>query len=743
MPLCLTGRLVRKQSFGGWAIGVFRTDQGEHKVVGAAIASLEGDREYELTGEVKRHPKYGEQLEVSIAVPHIKASRDALRKHLERNFKGVGPKTAEQIVAWHQENSTLEELRQTLVYRPWELQSFETAGTRRGIQFKHQATTAYSYLYTQIATRHCAAGVPDAVMRRLAKWLVELVGEDCPDPIGEGLARFCSDPYAAILSVWGYGFAHADAIGSELGIAKGAPCRIAALVHHTLKSATEGEGHTFLPFDVLSHRVHRIDPRVDVQIAMNYMPQRGWPIVVDDKRRCYPGRLWETEVAVAQMVAAMLQPAQPIRAFANEELLLDELRKAQGRVKAGFELDESQRKAVIGLLFARVRLHTLIGGPGCGKTSMLEVFAQLAIGKIKFCAPTGKAAKVLHARVSRYGFGATTIHQLLEPCSMGFERNAERPVEADIVVVDEAGMVDLMLICHLLLALPPSAHLVMVGDVDQLESVGEGDVLADVLKMPADHHALSVTHRNRGAILALVQELRSGRFVSPGADFGGDVLHLPLEEADPASFSLVADTYLDTVKRVGVQNTGLLVPMRKGRRDSPGWNTTYLNARLQDLLNPEGQAIKGTEFRLGDRVIVRRNMALTHGEGLTTVVNGDTGTVISQEVDDDGVPKACAVTLDDGRSIVLGVELLDLMTLAYATTVHAGQGSEYHTAIVLMNNGSPGFLHRRVLYTAVSRAREALIVFGKTQVLSAIARRPGPARYSALADKVFQELQAC
>ena len=744
MSICLTGRLVRKQSFGDWAIGVFRTEAGEqHKVVGATIASLEGDRDYELTGEMKQHPKYGEQLEVSIAVPHIKPNRNALLRHLERNFKGVGPKTAEQIVAWHEENATLEELRQKLVYRPWELQNFETAGSRRGIQFKHQAATTYSYLYTQLATRHCTTGVPDSVLRRVAKWLVEKVGEDASDPIGESLTRFCADPYEPMLEVWGYGFAHADAIGGELGIAKGAPCRLAALVYHTLKTATEGDGHTFLPLDVLSDRVHSIDPRVDVRIALNYVPQKGYPIVVDDKRRCYPDRLCATEGAVAEMLATLLLPSPPIRVDANEELLIGELRTAQAKVKTGFELDESQRKAVLGLLFAKKRLHTLTAGPGCGKTSIMEVFAQLALGKVKFCAPTGKAAKVLHARVARHGFNATTIHQLLEPSAMGFERNEDRPIEADIVVVDEGSMVDLMLLYHLLIALPPTAHLVLVGDKDQLPSVGAGNVLADVLKMPADHHTLNVTHRNQGAILALVQELREGRFASPGSDFAGDVLHLPMADDEPATFSLVEETYLDAIRRVGVQHTGLLVPMRKGRRDTPGWNTTYLNARLQSVLNPGGQPIRGTEFRVGDRVIFRRNMALPHGGVVKTVVNGDTGTVLSQDTNDEGMPRTCAIQLDDTRVITLPAELLDLVTLAYAMTVHAAQGSEYHTSIVLMNNGSPAFLHRRVLYTAASRAREALILFGQMPVLSAIAKRPGPARYSALAEKVLQEHHAC
>jgi exodeoxyribonuclease V alpha subunit len=216
-----------------------------------------------------------------------------------------------------------------------------------------------------------------------------------------------------------------------------------------------------------------------------------------------------------------------------------------------------------------------------------------------------------------------------------------------------------------------------------------------------------------------------------------------MADDEPTTFALVEDAYLDAIRRVGVQHTGLLVPMRKGRRDTPGWNTTYLNARLQSVLNPGGQPIRGTEFRVGDRVIVRRNMALPHGDGVTTVVNGDTGTVLSQDTNDEGMPRTCAIQLDDTRVITLPAELLDLVTLAYAMTVHAAQGSEYHTCIVLMNNGSPAFLHRRVLYTAASRAREALILFGQTPVLSAIAKRPGPTRYSALTEKVLQEHHAC
>lgn len=452
----------------------------------------------------------------------------------------------------------------------------------------------------------------------------------------------------------------------------------------------------------------------------------------------------DIEDRVAALIRPMIRPAPALRAFAGREAVLAELRRAEGRVREGFRLDESQRNAVIGLLSAQCRLHTLTAGPGCGKTSIMEVFAQLALGTVAFCAPTGKAARVLHARVHRHGFSATTIHQLLEPSPFGFQRNQDNPIDADIVVVDESSMVDLQLFLSLLLALRPTAHLVLVGDRDQLPSVGPGNVLANVLELPADHHTLTVTHRNAGAILALVQAVRQGQFVSPGAELTGDVLHFPVVNTDAGTFDLVETTYLDAVRRVGLQQTGLLVARRKGRPDTPGWNTTYLNARLQAIVNPHGPAIPGTPFRIGDRVIIHRNMVVPQPDDSTIpVVNGDTGQIAAVDRDQEHEErvKTFTLALDDGRRVVMSAELLDVVSLAYALTVHAAQGSEYRVAIVVITNGSPSFMHRKVLYTAVSRARESLVLFGENATLAAIARRRGGVRYSALVPKSLKSSQ--
>lgn len=737
MAIAIVGQLVRKSAHGEWAVGtLIAQDQVTHRIVGSVVFGMQEGIAYEVTGEPKKHPKYGDQLDVLAAIPHVEPSRKALLKHLERNFKGVGAKTAQHIVETFEEGEGLEALREILVKKPWKLQKFTTAGSSKAIQLKQLATSNESYLYGALATQFLGNGVSESAFRRLAQWLLKEV-EPADDPVSEALAKFHADPYKPIMAVWGYGFASADAIGTSLGIAHDAPCRTTAILYQTLKSASDGEGHTFLPRGIFEDRVGRVDHRIDFEAVLPELGRRGYPVTWDRKGRFYPDSMEHIEDHTAQMLAYLIAPAQALRAFASLEDLQGELRQAESTLPDGIKLDESQRAAVLGILKAGQRLHSLTGGPGCGKTSIMEVVCQMVIGEVAFCAPTGKAARELHARVAKHGYTATTGHQLLEPALGGFQRNQDNPLDADIVIVDETSMKDLVMIWHLLLALKPGAHLVVVGDCDQLASVAAGDVLANIMDMPADHHRLHVTHRNSGEILELIDAVRRGEFVPPKSPLDGPVIHIPLSEPDASTFEMVEGLYLDAVRRGGIENTALLVARRKGRRDTPGWNVTYLNARLQQALNPDGHAIKGTTFRVGDRVIIRKNMPIAQDDGgVVSVVNGDTGKITSADKTEDGKVCGCRLLLDDGRSIRYPVELFDMLNLAFALTVHSAQGSQYLTTIVVMTAGSANFINRRVLYTALSRARRQLVIFGETTLLKEIARKRGPKRFSALVEKV-------
>ena len=740
MSITLVGRLIRKQSFDDWAIGVFEESTGAtHKVVGALVETLSEADTYELEVKEEMHAKHGLRLLVTAAVPYIGLEKESLVTHLIRNFNGVGPKTAHQIVHWYDLNSSYAELRRILAHEPWRLHGFVTAGTKKGIEFVYSASTGYSYLYTHLATRFGATGVADPVIRRIARWLSTAVGADCVDPIGDALKLFAQDPFKPVLSIWGYTFDAADTMARAMGGRSNDPVRLAGMAYHALKTVTGNEGHTYIPRDILNHAVLGIDFSIDPREAIKYALQLKYPMTIDANGRCYSDKLMHVEDDVASMLAVLMARSYPLRGFANESELNTEISQAEHVAGWGHPLDASQKSAVIAMLHANCRIHTLTAGPGFGKTSTMEVFCQVAKVRVMFCAPTGKAAKVLHERVSKYGYSASTIHQMLEPIGPDeFRRNEDYPLETQMVVVDEAGMLGLTLVHALLLALPPGAHLVLMGDRDQLMSIDPGNFLLDVLSLPADHQTLEQTHRNSGAILQLVQQVRKGEFYPPPTDFDSDVLYLPLGMKDASAFDFVEDVYLDALGRFGSKGVVMLVPNRKGKKDVSGWNTTYLNHRFQKRLNPHGARIAGTDLLVNDRIIIRRNMEVLDeaGDTLVLVVNGDTGVVTRTITSQEGQLQRLVLTLDDGRCVSLTRESIDLVDMAYVMTVHSAQGSEYPCVIVAIANGPSSFLNRSVFYTGISRSKRELKLFGSAAQLQGVARRTVSPRFSALTQKV-------
>jgi exodeoxyribonuclease V alpha subunit len=371
---------------------------------------------------------------------------------------------------------------------------------------------------------------------------------------------------------------------------------------------------------------------------------------------------------------------------------------------------------------------------------MMEMLAHVAQDRdILFCAPTGKAAKVLSARVRRYGRTALTIHSLLGVKDDGYRHDPDNPLDADIVVVDESSMLDLALARALLDALPPDCHLILLGDTGQLSSVGPGDVLAGVLKLPGDHHRLHQGHRNDGGIRDLVQQCRRGDVDChdrPGVRFSRS-----LPAPDDIGLSRVVQAYLAAVRRCGLDRVALLMPRRKGDIHAPGWNTTFMNEALRREINHDGKRVPGTVLRLGDRIIIRKNLALDE-EGREQVVNGDTGTLLGCALDAAGTSVLhLELALDDGRAVRFPGGALESLALAYAMTVHAAQGSEYQEVIVICTGGSPAFVHRGMLYTAFSRARDSLTIIGDPGAIRAICTRPAPKRNGLLVERTVSAMR--
>jgi exodeoxyribonuclease V alpha subunit len=740
-----TGKLARLDMYGGWGRGVVALDDGESFViVGEALAGLELSSRYVFSGFIKSTPKWGPQLDVKSVSIDIPATKAALVRHLSKNFKNVGTKTAEKFVDAHVEAGTLEVLRDQIVNNPYSV-DFSSV-TKRAVSAELKSGVA-DHIYRDFSTR--LAGAPevrDSVLRLIAKYYFPVCEKD-ENPVTKAWANFSMNPYAPIRKVDGYGFVSADSVGRAMKVPPHHANRLAALATHIVDEGCSQLGHVYLTLDDISTRMAAYDSSVDPLAAIAAAQELGEPIV-NDKGRFYLGYLLAAEIKLARMLAHRVRPTKPILSLAPEILTM-KIISAEKAMGIGFALDTSQRAAIEGLLTSTISIHTVTAGPGCGKTAIMEVLVQIICGthKIAFCAPTGKAAKVLNSRISRIGAKASTIHSLLEPNKDGgFMRNAENPLAVDVIVADETSMDDLVLMASLVDAAPAGCHIILLGDAKQLPSVGPGNVLADMMRIPLDHHRLSKTHRNGGGILEIVNLAGEGR-----ADMvnRADVSFIHgLPAPDDIGITRVLQNYSDCVAMEGgdLSRVGLIIARRKGNAQIPGWNVTYLNEQLRERFNPFGVKIRGASLRIGDRIIIRKNNVLEQGEKpdgtklLESVVNGDTGFIDScfmSETDKNAVSHLF-IELDDGRTVRYPGSDIDKLSLAYAITVHAAQGSEYSRVLFICVNGSSTFIHRGIVFTAYSRAKNHLTVMADPQALAIILKRDIPNRNSALIERFHE-----
>jgi exodeoxyribonuclease V alpha subunit len=778
----VVGKLLFIKAFPtGWAVGRITTeDFGDLGVNGNPLAGLPEKGTYEFTGVVERHATYGLQLKVEAVGLHVPDNREGIQKFLRQNFKGVGQKAAEKIVLYYAaQPGGLAEFRKNLLSNPYAM-DFSAAGIKRKTSMD-SVDGVKGMIYMDLATRIGGLEVGDKLLRKMAAYLEGKIG-NASDPAAAAWQALCANPYAPIRELSGYAFRMADSLARKIGFDLSRPERIGALVTHAINEGCNASGHSFLTEQNFRKIIHSIDPSVDVAAALKAAQDMQEPLVMDGERY-YLEANYKAEMSLARNLAK--RHSRILRHSVSDldgEALEQAIDAAQSAI--GFALDGSQRNSVRGILTSYCPVHTITAGPGCGKTTIMEVVVRILEGKTKvvrnpeteqfetvpyqigFCAPTGKAAKVLNARIARFGLAALTIHNLLgvrgssggeDGESMGmFIHNYSNPLDVDLLIVDETSMVDLALMQALMSAMPEASHIVFLGDPKQLPSVGPGACLADLLQLPLDHHQLNLTHRNQGGILEVVTQAGLGRIdFKPRPDvtfFDG------LPEATEESIGSVMDDYGSALAQCGhdFSKVGLLIARKKGDPDTPGWNSTYLNAMLRERYNPEknvrlfvtgiegraravkGVKIYGTRFRVDDRVIVRKNISITRKNApdapAEQVVNGDTGTIADFVVEKGSVTELL-IRLDDGRGIRLPSEHIDTLDMAYAMTVHSAQGSEFEEIFIICVNGTPSFVHRGILFTAFSRAKKHLSIIGQSEVIRATLARPAPLRNSFLVER--------
>ena len=543
---------------------------------------------------------------------------------------------------------------------------------------------------------------------------------------GVDAVRLISEnPYRLARDIRGIGFRTADQIAAKLGIEKTAVIRVRAGVSFALTEAMD-DGHCGLPEGELVPLTQKLleVPEDLITTALALEIQEGTVIADDlDGCRCvFLTGLYRAEREIAERLGA-LAVGDPPWPQINAD-------KAIPWVESGTKmaLAESQKEAIRVALGAKVLVIT--GGPGVGKTTLVNSLLKILLAKtvgIELCAPTGRAAKRLSESTGR---DARTIHRLLEtdPRTGSFRRNQENPLACDLLVVDETSMVDVPLMRALLRALPDRSALLLVGDVDQLPSVGPGQVLADVIAsgaMPVVRLTEVFRQAAESRIIVNAHRINQGLMPSLTPIEGGDFYFVDAADAEEGIQKLLAIVQERIPKRFGFDPIGgiqVLCPMNRG-----GLGARSLNIELQNALNPPGEIRVerfGWTFCPGDKVMQVEN------DYDKDVYNGDLGMVSRIDMEESEVSVEF-----DGREVIYGFGDLDELVLAYATTIHKSQGSEYPAVVIPLSTQHYPMLQRNLVYTGVTRGKRLVVLVGQRKALAiAVKGARARRRWSKLRD---------
>ncbi len=703
--------IIFRNKENGYTIAVFENEEEQFTAVGY-LPFADAGRSYELTGTWKTHPVYGEQFDVSEAKEQLPVSTKGMENFLASGaVKGIGKKTAALIV----KKFGMDTLR-IMEEEPDRLSEVEGIGLKKaaaiGETFKEKRAVAEVTLFLQ--KFDISAGCAIRLYKEYGEAAVDIVSQN---------------PYQLVNDVYGIGFKKADAIAEKMGIDRNDEYRIQSGVRFTLNYYV-GEGHTYVPQKLLCERAGQL---MEVSTETVYENLVGMAFEGDIQIENLEGQnvvflmpYFMAEQNVCKRLAAVNSASlKAIHADLDTLIRITENEK-------GLELSENQKFAVKSSLENGVSVIT--GGPGTGKTTIINAIMNILEHsglKTAIAAPTGRAAKRI---TETSGYYASTIHRLLEyyysesEDTMRFGKTQENPLDYEVVIVDEASMIDILLMNGLMNAVVPGTRLIFVGDSDQLPSVGAGNVLRDMIDSEVIYSVkLTEIFRQAKESLIVVNAHKINKGEYPECN-GKDKDFFFLRKSGEKDM-------LDTIKDLccrrlpsyftdcdAMKDMQILTPVRKGLLGS-----INLNKELQAVLNPPNPELAEQKygekvFRVQDKVMQIKNnyqMAwkrlddFTEGQG---IFNGDVGFIshIDKEFNE------IVVVFDDNKYVTYDVTQLDELELAYAVTVHKSQGSEFPIVIMPISWFPPVLATRNLLYTAVTRGKQAVVLVGSVNKMYAM-----------------------
>ena len=723
--------IIFRNNDNGYTVMVMICDEEELTCVGVFSDIAEGEC-IEAKGEYTDHPTYGRQFAVKSF--EEKAPQDALA--IERYLgsgaiKGIGIALAARIVRRFKEDTF-----RIIEEEPERLAEVKGISQRKAMEIADQVNEKRDLRQAMIFLQQYG------ISTTLAVKIYNTYGQEVYSILKE-------NPYRMADDVDGVGFRTADEIASRVGIRTDSDFRIRSGIQYALLQASN-EGNTYLPMPELTQRASallEIEPEYIEKHYMNLAMDRKIIMrQVDDVTQIYASAFFYMEANTATML-------KNLDASFDVPDIEIEARLRQIEKQTKMDLDEHQVEAVKEAV--RNGVLVITGGPGTGKTTTINTIIKYFESEgmdIFLAAPTGRAAKRMSETT---GFEARTIHRMLElnggvEGNAGFERNEQNPLETDVIIIDEMSMVDISLMYSLLKAIVAGTRLILVGDVNQLPSVGPGNVLKDIIDSGL-FHTVMLTKIFRQAstsdIIVNAHKINRGEPVELD-NKSMDFFFLKRYDADKIINVTLQLILQKLPKFVGasMMDIQVLTPMRKGLL-----GVERLNTVLQMYLNPPDKRKKEKEhgttlFREGDKVMqiknnyqleweIRSKYGLCIDKG-TGVFNGDTG--IIEEIND--FAETVTVCFDEGRMVEYPYKLLEELELAYAVTIHKSQGSEYPAVVIPLLSGPRMLMNRNLLYTAVTRAKKCVTIVGNdTTFEQMIANNSQLKRYSGLRDRLVED----